>query len=109
MEAAHHRKIELQAPEDFAYLVDNVRRAAADSVSAAFPPVANNDDNDDNDRGKNGRNGKKKRVDEDDDLHTRVETLVNEVGTPQFTDHALGQTTNNRSTFGERLRLLRPI
>ncbi|KIH89032.1 hypothetical protein SPBR_07711 [Sporothrix brasiliensis 5110] len=75
MEASHHRKIELQAPEDFAYLVDNVRRAAADSVAAAFPPVANDDDNDK----KNGKNGKKKkRVDEGDDLHARVEVLVNE-------------------------------
>ena len=76
MEAAHHRKIELQAPEDFAYLVDNVRRAAAESVAAAFPPVAN-DDNIDKAASKNGK--KKRRVDEDDDLHARVEVLVNEV------------------------------
>ncbi|CAK7272528.1 hypothetical protein SEPCBS57363_005176 [Sporothrix epigloea] len=78
MEAAHHRKIELQAPEDFAYLVDNVRRAAAESVAAAFPPLANNED-DDNGAIKGGKKRKTKRiVDEDDDLHTRVEVLVNE-------------------------------
>ncbi|KAL1899179.1 hypothetical protein Sste5346_003101 [Sporothrix stenoceras] len=76
MEAAHHRKIELQAPEDFAYLVDNVRRAAADSVAAAFPPVANEDDN--NNEKAVGKNGKKKKRVEEDDLHTRVEALVNE-------------------------------
>lgn len=85
MEAAHHRKIELQAPEDFAYLVDNVRRAAADSVSAAFPPVVSYDDDDDaassgaGDKKGAGKKNKKKRVDEDDDLHARVEVLVNEV------------------------------
>lgn len=79
MEAAHHRKIELQAPEDFAYLVDNVRRAAAESVAAAFPPLADNED-DDNGATKGGKKRKTKRVvDEDDDLHTRVEVLVNEV------------------------------
>ncbi|CAK7222302.1 hypothetical protein SBRCBS47491_004819 [Sporothrix bragantina] len=77
MEAVHHRKIELQAPEDFAYLVDNVRRAAAESVAEAFPPVANNDDDD---ATKGGKKKKSKRVvDEDDDLHARVEVLVNEV------------------------------
>ncbi|CAK7221555.1 hypothetical protein SEUCBS140593_004609 [Sporothrix eucalyptigena] len=77
MEAAHHRKIELQAPEDFAYLVDNVRRAAADSVAAAFPPVPNNDDNDNGNA--NSKGGKKKKhVVDDGDLHARVEVLVNE-------------------------------
>lgn len=82
MEAAHHRKIELQAPEDFAYLVDNVRRAAADSVAAAFPPVANEDDNNNNDKATTGKNGKKKKRVDEDDLHTRVEALVNEVRSP---------------------------
>ncbi len=62
--AAAYRKIELQSPEDFAYLVDNVRRAAAESVDAAFPPV---DDGD-------GDGGAPK-----DDLHLRIEELVNEV------------------------------
>ncbi|CAK7208774.1 hypothetical protein SCUCBS95973_000218 [Sporothrix curviconia] len=86
MEAAHHRKIELQAPEDFAYLVDNVRRAAADSVAAAFPPVVN-EAGENNSTAKGGKKNKKsssssssnKRVvDEGDDLHARVEVLVNE-------------------------------
>jgi hypothetical protein len=82
MEAAHHRKIELQAPEDFAYLVGNVRRAAADSVAAAFPPVANDDDDDNNDKAASKNGKKKRRVDEDYDLHARVEVLVNEVRPP---------------------------
>ncbi|TLS24202.1 hypothetical protein PpBr36_08232 [Pyricularia pennisetigena] len=32
-----HRKVELQSPEDFTYLLNNVRRAAAESIGAAFP------------------------------------------------------------------------
>ncbi len=68
--AAAYRKIELQSPEDFAYLVDNVRRAAAESVDAAFPPV-------DGDRG-GGAAAK------DDDLHLRIEELVNEVSSFKF-------------------------
>ncbi|CAK7266268.1 hypothetical protein SEPCBS119000_001939 [Sporothrix epigloea] len=79
MEAAHHRKIELQAPEDFAYLVDNVRRAAAESVAAAFPPLDKNEDDGSGGTSKGGKKKKTKRVvDEDDDLHARVEVLVNE-------------------------------
>lgn len=35
--ASAHRKVELQSPEDFTYLLNNVRRAAAESISAAFP------------------------------------------------------------------------
>ncbi|PSR97757.1 hypothetical protein BD289DRAFT_361879 [Coniella lustricola] len=34
-----HRKIELQSPEDLTYLINNVRRAAAEHIGAAFPPV----------------------------------------------------------------------
>ncbi|RYP80994.1 hypothetical protein DL769_002174 [Monosporascus sp. CRB-8-3] len=60
MDAAHHRKIELQAPEDFSYLVANVRRAAAEHINEAFPPV-------------DGAQGG------DDELRTRIEELVNEI------------------------------
>ncbi|TLD29047.1 hypothetical protein PspLS_03362 [Pyricularia sp. CBS 133598] len=35
--ASAHRKVELQSPEDFTYLLNNVRRAAAESIGAAFP------------------------------------------------------------------------
>ncbi|RYO89969.1 hypothetical protein DL766_010269 [Monosporascus sp. MC13-8B] len=59
MDAAHHRKIELQAPEDLSYLVANVRRAAAAHVNQAFPPV-------------DGARGG------DDELRTRIEELVDE-------------------------------
>ncbi|RYP04233.1 hypothetical protein DL765_010258 [Monosporascus sp. GIB2] len=59
MDAAHHRKIELQAPEDLSYLVANVRRAAAAHVNEAFPPV-------------DGAQGG------DDELRTRIEELVDE-------------------------------
>ncbi|GAP92668.1 putative kinetochore protein [Rosellinia necatrix] len=51
------RKIELQAPEDLAYLIANVRRAAAARIDEAFPPV---DDS------------------TEDELRTRIEELVNE-------------------------------
>jgi len=60
--AAAHRKIELQDTADFTYLINNVRRAAAESIAAAFPPVE----------------GAISARDEDD-LHTRIEELVNEV------------------------------
>jgi kinetochor protein Mis14/NSL1 len=55
-----HRKIEMQSPEDLAYLIDNVRRAADESINAAFPPVE-------------GAAG------QEDELRTRIEQLVHEV------------------------------
>ncbi|KAI0437280.1 hypothetical protein F4803DRAFT_539382 [Xylaria telfairii] len=58
------RKIELQVPEDLAYLVANVRRAAAARIDEAFPLV---DDN------------------SEDELRTRIEELVNEYITKTFT------------------------
>ncbi|KAI1752994.1 hypothetical protein F4782DRAFT_499400 [Xylaria castorea] len=58
------RKIELQVPEDLAYLVTNVRRAAAARIDEAFPPV---DDS------------------TEDELRTRIEELVNEYITKTFT------------------------
>ena len=54
------RKIELQAPEDLAYLLANVRRAAADRIDEAFPPV------------EGAARG-------EDRLRNQIETLVNEV------------------------------
>ncbi|OAA64685.1 hypothetical protein SPI_03332 [Niveomyces insectorum RCEF 264] len=79
MDGSHHRKIELQSPEDFAYLVANVRRAAAASVAAAFPPVDDDGDRPDgpDNHGRTKSKKKKKPIDEDD-LHARVEGLVNE-------------------------------
>ncbi|KAI1173408.1 hypothetical protein F4777DRAFT_580987 [Nemania sp. FL0916] len=62
MESA--RKIELQAAEDLAYLIANVRRAAAARIDEAFPPV---DDN------------------TEDVLRTRIEQHVNEYITQTFT------------------------
>ncbi|KAI5921937.1 hypothetical protein F4810DRAFT_308689 [Camillea tinctor] len=61
-----HRKIELQAPEDLAYLLANVRRAAAARLDEAFPPV------------EGGAQG-------EDELRTRIEELVNEYITQTFT------------------------
>lgn len=66
MESAVHRRIELQSPEDFTYLIDNVRRAAADSINAAFPPVDAGD-----------RNGEDE--EEEDELRVRIEQLVDDV------------------------------
>ncbi|KAI1878497.1 hypothetical protein JX265_000429 [Neoarthrinium moseri] len=57
--SAHQRKIELQSPEDLTYLLANVRRAAAEHINEAFPPVE-------------GAQG-------EDELRTRIEELVNEV------------------------------
>jgi len=39
MDPAVHRRIELQSPEDLTYLINNVRRAAADNINDAIPPV----------------------------------------------------------------------
>lgn len=57
--SAHQRKIELQSPEDLAFLLANVRRAAAARIDEAFPPVE-------------GAHG-------EDELRTRIEQLINEV------------------------------
>ena len=59
---AAHRMIELQSPEDLSFLVANVRRAAAESIAAAFPPV-------------DGAGA----PDAKDDLHASIERLVDEV------------------------------
>jgi hypothetical protein len=64
MDDPSHRPIELQSPEDLTYLIDNVRRAAADSINAAFPPVDN------------GLDG------QEDELRNRIEQLVNDVRPP---------------------------
>ncbi|EAA30670.1 hypothetical protein GE21DRAFT_10454 [Neurospora crassa] len=72
MESAVHRRIELQSPEDFTYLIDNVRRAAADSINAAFPPVDAGD-----------RNGEDE--EEEDELRVRIEQLVDDYITKTFT------------------------
>ncbi|KAK4066194.1 hypothetical protein Purlil1_13963 [Purpureocillium lilacinum] len=53
------RKIELQAPEDLAYLLANVRRGAADRIDEAFPPVEG-------------------ATRSEDRLRNQIETLVNE-------------------------------
>ncbi|EJT75428.1 hypothetical protein GGTG_05363 [Gaeumannomyces tritici R3-111a-1] len=59
-----HRKVELQSPEDFAYLLGNVRRAAQESIGAAFPPVEGAGE---------------------DELRVRIEELVNEYIAKTFT------------------------
>ncbi|KAI1108391.1 hypothetical protein F5Y14DRAFT_436441 [Nemania sp. NC0429] len=73
MESA--RKIELQAPEDLAYLIANVRRAAAARIDEAFPPV-------DDDEGS------------EDELRTRIEQLVDEYITKTFAQAAPNLTIN---------------
>jgi kinetochor protein Mis14/NSL1 len=60
-DAVAHRKIELQSPEDLIYLITNVRKAAADSINAAFPPV----------EGEDGHG--------EDELRVQIENLVEEV------------------------------
>lgn len=56
------RKIELQAPDDLAYLLANVRRAAAQRIDEAFPAVEGAQD--------------------EDELRSRIERLVDEVCVP---------------------------
>ncbi|KAK3346782.1 hypothetical protein B0T25DRAFT_287630 [Lasiosphaeria hispida] len=73
-----HRKIELQAPEDFTYLIDNVRRAAADSINAAFPPVE-------------GADG------QEDELRVRIEEMVNDYIIQTFTLATPNLTINGLS------------
>lgn len=58
-----HRKIELQSPEDLTYLITNVRRAASEHLSEAFPPVESDDAG-------------------GDELRVRIEKIVDEVGPP---------------------------
>jgi kinetochor protein Mis14/NSL1 len=53
------RKIELQSNEDLAYLIANVRRAAAERLNEAFPHVEGDDG--------------------EDELRNQIEELVNEV------------------------------
>ncbi|KAK3689596.1 hypothetical protein B0T22DRAFT_514214 [Podospora appendiculata] len=76
--SAQHRPIELQSPEDFAYLINNVRRAAADSINAAFPPVADMDGADDH----------------EDELRMRIEQMVNDYILKTFTLAAPSLTIN---------------
>lgn len=57
--SAHQRKIELQAPEDLTYLLANIRRAAAERINEAFPPVE-------------GAQG-------EDELRNSIEELIEEV------------------------------
>ncbi|KAK5661741.1 hypothetical protein OQA88_9842 [Cercophora sp. LCS_1] len=65
MESAQ-RKIELQSHEDLSYLIANVRRAAADSINAAFPPVEGTDG-------------------QEDELRTRIEQMVDDYINQTFT------------------------
>ncbi|KAI9868453.1 MAG: hypothetical protein M1813_005897 [Trichoglossum hirsutum] len=40
MDSDHHRKIELQSPEDLRYLIDNVSRRAREKIDLNLPPSA---------------------------------------------------------------------
>lgn len=54
------RKIELQSPDDLAYLITNVRNAAIEHLNEAFPLVEGADGG-------------------EDELRNQIELLVNEV------------------------------
>jgi len=41
--AEHHRKIELQSPDDLQYLISNVRRAANEKIDKDLPPIEGED------------------------------------------------------------------
>ncbi|KAK3985907.1 hypothetical protein QBC44DRAFT_145599 [Cladorrhinum sp. PSN332] len=70
-EAAAQRRIELQSPEDLTYLIANVRKAALDSINAAFPPVE--------------VDGEEDATPEEDELRNQIEKLVNDYITQTFT------------------------
>ncbi|KAL1843564.1 hypothetical protein VTJ49DRAFT_847 [Mycothermus thermophilus] len=76
MDAQTQRRIELQVPEDLTYLIDNVRKAAADSINAAFPPVDDQLDG------------------QEDELRNRIEELVNDYILQTFTLAAPNLTIN---------------
>lgn len=89
------RKIELQSPEDLAYLMNNVRKAATERLNEAFPQVE-------------GEDG-------EDELRTQIETLVNQVSSLETLSlHCLaspGTVLNSKILLSTstRLSLLRPI
>ncbi|KAH7146359.1 hypothetical protein EDB81DRAFT_794979 [Dactylonectria macrodidyma] len=72
--AQDQRKIELQSNEDLAYLIANVRRAAAERLNEAFPHVE-------------GEDG-------EDELRNKIEELVNEYINKTFS-HASPNLTIN--------------
>ncbi|PON30356.1 hypothetical protein TGAM01_v200796 [Trichoderma gamsii] len=68
------RKIELQSPDDLAYLITNVRNAATEHLNEAFPPVE-------------GDGG-------EDELRNQIELLVNEYINKTFSLAAPNLTIN---------------
>lgn len=58
--AEHHRKIELQSPDDLQYLISNIQRAAKEKIDKDLPPIEG-----------------------EDRMRTKVEELVQEVRTTQ--------------------------
>ncbi|KAK0673683.1 hypothetical protein QBC41DRAFT_342888 [Cercophora samala] len=71
MDDSIQRKIELQSPDDLRYLITNVRKAATDSINAAFPPVLDPDGN--------------PIPQEEDELRNEIDKLVNDYITNLFT------------------------
>ncbi|KAL7918989.1 hypothetical protein ACQKWADRAFT_323338 [Trichoderma austrokoningii] len=76
------RKIELQSPDDLAYLIANVRNAAIEHLDAAFPPVEG---------------------DGEDELRNQIESLVNEYITKTFALAAPNLTINGLPVAPESL------
>lgn len=81
------RKIELQAPEDLSYLIANVRRAAAERLNEAFPPVEGTDG--------------------EDELRNQIEKLVNEVHI-FYSIQPLGLNTNRENSTSIKPSLSHP-
>ncbi|KJZ77289.1 hypothetical protein HIM_03610 [Hirsutella minnesotensis 3608] len=79
------RKIELQDPEDLAYLLANVRRAAADRLDEAFPPVESPDG-------------------ADDDLRNQIAALVNDYIDKTFTLAAPNLSINGLPVSESQIR-----
>ncbi|KAK4642479.1 hypothetical protein QC761_509230 [Podospora bellae-mahoneyi] len=71
MDDSIQRKIELQSPDDLRYLITNVRKAATDSINAAFPPVLDDEGN--------------PIPQEEDELRNEIDKLVNDYITRLFT------------------------
>jgi len=79
--AEHHRKVELQSPDDLQYLISNVRRAAHEKIDKDLPPIEG-----------------------EDKMRERVEELVHEYITKVFVTSGENLTINGLDPSPELLK-----
>jgi kinetochor protein Mis14/NSL1 len=83
MDSDHHRKIELQSPEDLRYLIDNVSRRAREKIDLNLPPSA--------------------APEGEDALRRRVEELVHEVSKKTTSTSPIGEAKRGGERKKERI------